>query len=205
MKSISYETIRKALDWSYDKAVNGVAGLDSAQELAESYLKKHANVDDAIKSLVRWQITKATTSGFLTGLPGVFAIPVTLPANITSVLYIQIRMIAAIAYMKGNDIKSDQVKTLVYACLVGNGAIELLKGAGITIGKKLTQQFIKNISTQVIKEINKKVGFRLLTKFGEKGVVNLGKLIPVLSGIFGGTVDAVTTRGIAKISQKVFL
>lgn len=205
MKSISYETIRKALDWSYDKAVNGVAGLDSAQELAESYLKKHANVDDAIKSLVRWQITKATTSGFLTGLPGVFAIPVTLPANITSVLYIQIRMIAAIAYMKGNDIKSDQVKALVYVCLVGNGAIELLKGAGITIGKKLTQQFIKNISTQVIKEINKKVGFRLLTKFGEKGVVNLGKLIPVLSGIFGGTVDAVTTRGIAKISQKVFL
>jgi uncharacterized protein (DUF697 family) len=205
MKSISYETIRKALDWSYDKAVNGVAGLDSAQELAESYLKKHANVDDAIKSLVRWQITKATTSGFLTGLPGVFAIPVTLPANITSVLYIQIRMIAAIAYMKGNDIKSDQVKALVYVCLVGNGAIELLKGVGITIGEKLTQQFIKNISTQVIKEINKKVGFRLLTKFGEKGVVNLGKLIPVLSGIFGGTVDAVTTRGIAKISQKVFL
>jgi hypothetical protein len=144
MKLISYETIRKALDWSYDKAVNGVAGLDSAQELAESYLKKHANVD-AIKSLVRWQITKATTSGFLTGLPGVFAMPATLPANITSVLYIQIRMIAAIAYMKGNDIKSDQVKTLVYACLVGNGAIELLKGAGITIGKKLTQQFIKNI------------------------------------------------------------
>jgi uncharacterized protein (DUF697 family) len=205
MKSISYETIRKALDWSYDKAVNGVAGLDSAQELAESYLKKHANVDDAIKSLVRWQITKATTSGFLTGLPGVFAIPVTLPANITSVLYIQIRMIAAIAYMKGNDIKSDQVKALVYVCLVGNGAIELLKGVGITIGEKLTQQFIKNISTQVIKEINKKVGFRLLTKFGEKGVVNLGKLIPVLGGIFGGTVDAVTTRGIAKISQKVFL
>jgi hypothetical protein len=205
MKLISYETIRKALDWSYDKAVNGVAGLDSVQELAESYLKKHANVDDAIKSLVRWQITKATTSGFLTGLPGLIAMPATLPANITSVLYIQIRMIATIAYMKGYDIKSGQVKTLVYVCLVGNGAIELLKVAGITIGKKLTQQFIKNISTQVIKEINKKVGFRLLTKFGEKGVVNLGKLIPVLGGMIGGAVDAMTTRSIAKISQKVFL
>jgi uncharacterized protein (DUF697 family) len=57
----------------------------------------------------------------------------------------------------------------------------------------------------VIKEINKKVGFRLLTKFGEKGVVNLGKLIPVLGGMIGGAVDAMTTRGIAKISQKVFL
>jgi hypothetical protein len=96
MKLISHETIGKALDWSYGKAVNGVAGLDSAQELAESYLKKHANVDDAIKSMVRWQTTKATTSGFVTGLPGLIAMPATLPANITSVLYIQIRMIAAI-------------------------------------------------------------------------------------------------------------
>ena len=28
------------LDWAYNKAVNGVAGLDSAEELAESYMSR---------------------------------------------------------------------------------------------------------------------------------------------------------------------
>ena len=34
--TISESKIMQALDWAYDKAINGVAGLDSATELAES-------------------------------------------------------------------------------------------------------------------------------------------------------------------------
>jgi hypothetical protein len=38
---------------------------------------------------------------------------ITLPTNITSVLYIQIRMVASIAHLNGHDLKSDKIKTLV--------------------------------------------------------------------------------------------
>jgi hypothetical protein len=43
----------------------------------------------------------------------------------------------------------------------------------------------------VITKINQKVGFRLLTKFGSKGVINLGKMVPLTGGIIGGTESVV--------------
>ena len=170
----------QALDWAYDKAVNGVAGLDSASELAADYMKQEGSRTDQVNSLIRWQNTKAGTSGFLSGLGGLITMPITIPANITSVMYVQIRMIAAIAQMGGHDLKDDRVKSLVYTCLTGNAAKDILKDIGIVVGRKITENAIKNISGKTITAINQKVGFRLLTKFGEKGVINLGKAVPLL-------------------------
>jgi hypothetical protein len=112
----------QVLDWAYDKAVNGVAGLDSASELAADYMSQGGSRIEQANSLIRWQNTKAATSGFISGLGGVITMPVAIPANIASVMYVQIRMIAAIAYMGGHNLKNDRVKSLVYACLTGNAA-----------------------------------------------------------------------------------
>ncbi|MGO2174028.1 MAG: EcsC family protein, partial [Staphylococcus equorum] len=71
------------------------------------------------------------TSGFLTGLGGMITLPVALPANITSVVYVQMRMIAAIAHIRGYDLKDDEVKTLVYLCLTGQTAGDILKDVGV--------------------------------------------------------------------------
>lgn len=172
---LSEGVIMKTLDYAYDKAVNGVPGLDSAQEMAEYYIAKGGNRTAMANSLIRWQNTKAGTSGFLTGLPGLIAMPITIPANIASVLYVQIRMIAAIAYLGGHDIKDDKVKSLVYLCMAGNGAKDIIKDIGIVIGKKIATQTVKNISGKTISSINQKVGFRLLTKFGEKAAINIVK------------------------------
>ena len=197
--------IMDALDWTYDKAVNGVVGLDSAQEMASSYLDGDGTLHEKANSLIRWQISKAGTSGFLTGLGGSLFMPVTIPANITSVMYVQIRMIAAIAHMGGNDLKNDKVKSLVYACLAGNAAKDILKDIGIVVGSKLTTQAIKGISGKTIVAINQKVGFRLLTKFGEKGAVNLGKAVPLVGGFIGGTFDSITTNTIGNIARNTFI
>ena len=168
-------------------------------------MKKDGSIEDQVNSLIRWQNTKAGTSGFVTGLGGIITMPVTLPANITSVLYVQIRMISAIAHMGGYDLKDDKVKTFVYACLVGSSAKEIVKKAGIEIGKKLATNAIKNISGKVITQINQKVGFRLVTKFGEKGVVNLGKAIPLLGGLIGGAIDTASTNTIGNTARDMFI
>lgn len=202
---LSESKIMQALDWAYDKAINGVSGLDSASELADSYMKKNSYPVDMANSLIRWQNTKAGTSGFLTGLGGIITMPVTIPANIASVMYVQIRMIAAIAHIGGHDIKDDRVKTLVYACLTGNAAKDIIKDAGIVIGTKLTTNAIKNISGKTLIEINKKVGFRLFTKFGEKGVINLGKAVPLVGGIIGGSMDSIATNTIGNIARDTFI
>ena len=197
--------IMRALDFAYDKAVNGVVGMDSASEIAESYMKVGGSKVDQANSLIRWQNTKAGTSGFLTGLGGIIVMPVTIPANIASVMYVQIRMIAAIAHLGGHDLKDDRVKALVYACLAGNAAKDILKDIGIVVGRKLTENAIKNVSGKTIAAINQKVGFRLLTKFGEKGAINLGKAIPLVGGVVGATIDSIATNIIGNIARDTFI
>ena len=197
--------IMQALDWAYTKAVDGVPGLDSAVEMAEDYLKGEGDTTAQVNSLIRWQNTKAGTSGFVTGLGGFLTMPVTIPANITSVMYVQVRMIAAIAHMGGHDLKDDRVKSLVYACMAGNAAKDVLKDVGIVIGRKLTTQAIKNISGKTVTAINQKVGFRLLTKFGEKGAVNMGKAVPIVGGIIGATFDSVATNTIGNVARSTFI
>jgi len=54
-------------------------------------------------------------------------------------------------------------------------------------------------------EINKKIGFRLITKAGEKGVVNLMKMVPLVGGIVGGTFDGLLVNVCGKTAKKVFV
>lgn len=197
--------IMQALDWAYDKAVNGLVGLDSAEEMANDYLKGNGSLTDKANSLIRWQNAKAGTSGFLYGLGGILTLPVTIPANIASVMYVQVRMIAAIAHMGGHDLRDDRVKSLVYMCLCGNAVKDLTKEVGIKIGTKLTHQAIKNISSQVLNKINRAVGFRLLTKFGQTGAVNIAKAIPFVGGVIGATIDSVSTNVIGNIAKNTFI
>jgi uncharacterized protein (DUF697 family) len=205
MSELTTATIQKALDWAYDKAVNGVPGLDSAQQIAADYAKQDGSLRDRADSLIRWQIAKCATSGFVTGLGGLMTLPLAIPANLTSVLYVQLRMVAALAHLGGHDVREDRVRTLAYACLCGTAATDVLKEIGIQVGTKLTTTAVRRISGEVIVQINRAVGFRLLTKFGEKGVINLGKAIPVVGGVIGGTVDAVTTNAIGNIARTIFI
>jgi len=203
-KEITESKIQQILEFTYDKAINGIAGLDSAYELAENYKNENETLYEQINSLIRWQNAKAGTSGFITGLGGLLLMPATLPANVTSVLYVQIRMIAAIAHLASHDIKDDKVKTMVYVCLVGNSAKEILKNVGVEVGKKVATNLIKSIPGKVITKINQKVGFRLVTKFGEKGIINLGKAVPILGGVVGGAVDVVTTNTVGNTARNIF-
>jgi uncharacterized protein (DUF697 family) len=202
---LSENKIIQALNWTYHQAINGVAGLDSAEDMANDYLKGSGSLHDKANSLIRWQNTKAATSGFLTGLGGVLVMPITIPAGVASVMYVQIRMIAAIAKMGGYDLQDDKVKSLVFACLAGDAAKDVLKDVGIVIGSKMATTAIKNISGKTLTAINQKVGFRLITKFGEKGAINLFKAIPVLGGVIGGTVDSTATNLVGNIARNTFI
>ena len=202
--NITESKMMEVLDWSYDKAINGLPGMETVDELADKYLTKYNSVDEAIDKFIKVQQAKCATSGFLTGLGGILTLPVAIPANITSVIYVQVRMIATIAKMRGYDLKDDQVQTLVYVSLTGQAAADILKQAGIKIGTKMSTVLIKRMPIEIIKQINKRVGFRLVTKFGEKGVVNLGKVVPIVGGVIGGTVDLVGTGTIGKIAKEIF-
>lgn len=202
---ISQEDVMKILDSCYEKCLNGIPKVSpSVEEMANDYLKKYKTKEEACKAMIRNQIAKCATSGFITGFGGFITMPVTLPANVTSVIYVQMRMIACTSYMAGFDLNSDQTQTLVYACLAGVAVNNVMKQASIKFGVKFANGLIKKIPGKVLTKINQKVGFRFITKFGTKGVVNLGKLIPGVGAVIGGGLDLVETKIIAKRSYKWF-
>lgn len=203
---ISQEEIMQLLDKLYEQSTQGIAKVSPPiEELAADYLQKNSDVDAAAKQFVNYQIAKCTSSGFVTGLGGLITLPVALPANVGSVLYVQMRMIACLAYMGGFDTDSDQVQTLVYACLAGISIDQIIKQAGIQFGNKLAMAMVKKIPGEVLTKINQKVGFRFLTKFGTKGVINIGKAAPIIGGIISGGFDFAETKTIANRAYKMFI
>jgi len=203
---ISQEDIMKILDSCYDKCLDGIPKVSKkVDELANDYLSKYDTKEKACRAMINNQIVKCTTSGFVTGFGGLITMPVTLPANITSVLYVQMRMITCIAYMSGMELKNDITQTFVYACLAGVAVNEIIKQVGIKFGVKLATSVVKRIPGKVLTKINQKVGFRFLTKFGTKGLINIGKCVPVVGAVIGGSLDLVETKIISYRAYKWFI
>ena len=204
--NLSQEELMQLLDKLYDKSINGVAKVSPPiNELADDYLKKYNDVDTAAKKFINYQVAKCTTSGFVTGLGGIITLPVAVPANVGNVMYVQMRMIACLAYMGGYDTASDQVQTLVYACLAGISLDQVVKSVGIQFGTKFTMAMVKKIPGSLLTKINQKVGFRLLTKFGTNGIINIGQAVPFVGGVIGGGFDFTETKLIASRAYKMFI
>jgi len=195
------------VNWITQKAIEGVPPLSSAEHLAQEYLidESYSSCASRIDSLINWETTKNFTSGFVTGLGGILTLPVAVPAALGSSWVLQARMAGAVARICSHDLNEDRVRTLVLLSLVGNSGKEVVKKAGITLANKLTQKAFQKVPGKVLIEINKRVGFRLLTKAGEKGIVNLAKMVPIAGGIVGGAFDAAACRTVGYSAKRLFL
>lgn len=205
-KQLTQEKIMQLLNDLYNKSVQGIPKLSPpVEQMADNYLSKSTNLETAARTLIKNQIIKCTVSGFFTGISGFIALPATIPANIASVLYVQMQMIACLAHMGGYDTFSDQVQTLVYACLAGISLDQVLKQVGVKTGVKFANVMLKKIPGAALTKINQKVGFRLLTKFGTKGIINIGRAIPLVGGVISGGFDFTETKVIAERAYKMFI
>ena len=193
-------------NWLTEKAVGGVGPLSSAEDLALEYLNdsNYEDNDKRVDSLINWETSKNFSTGFITGLGGFATLPVAIPASLGASWVLQARMAAAIARIYGHDLNEERVKTLILCVIIGQDIKEVCKQAGIKIGTKLTYVAIRKLPSEVLKRINQAVGFRLITKAGEKGIINLTKLVPVVGGVVGGTFDAITCRITAKAAREAF-
>lgn len=196
----------QVLDWAYTKANSDIPDLGTSSEMAKKYLDKEGgSVIKAVDSMVRWQITAAASTGFVSSLGGLATMPLTLPANIAGVMAIQLRMIGAIAELGGYHEESEEKKTGMYLCLLGSQAGNVLSKTTSQFTIKFTTAALKKLPGTVLTQINKAVCFRLFTKFGQTGLVNINRMIPILGGVIGASVDALSTYAIAKAAKALFL
>jgi hypothetical protein len=206
MDELNPKEAGRVLDIIYKRALDGIPRVSpSVDELVDDYVKKNPSPRKAAWALCRVQIAKCGTSGFLTGLGGLITLPIAIPANLGSVLYVQMRMIAAVARIGGYDIYSDQVQTMIYMCLAGTSATDFAKDAGVKVGEKALEAAIMRIPSEALVAINQKIGFNLFTKFGEHGVISLGKAVPVVGGVISGAFDVGTTSAVAAAAISMFI
>lgn len=197
--------VLKALDWIYDLARTGQFGMASSDALAGKYKRRWHDPEEAIRRLIRSETLWAGAVGFINGFPGVITIPIAVPVNLVSVLYIQLRMVQAIAIIRGYEPNDEEVRAFLLACLVGSGVADSLKEAGIQFTTRAARLGIqRKISAETMKHINCLIAQRCVTKAGQTGVMNLGKLLPSLGGFLSGGFDAATTGAVAAAAKKFF-
>jgi hypothetical protein len=175
--ALSEKAVLAILDTCYERALQGLPGGSSIEELSAEY-------QGSVDSFIRWQVAKCTVAGFASGLGGLITLPVAVPADIAANFYVQLRMIAVIAHMRGHDPRSDKVKFLAYACLLGNQAKEIIKDIGIELGRAAAQ--------------------RLAARAAQRGFVQLGRAVPLVGGVVGGTIDWLACKAVGKAALALF-
>lgn len=209
--------LTKALETIWEKVVIGdtkMAPEKSCYRLAAEYIDSGKTPEECARNFINWQTGKAGIAGFALGLPGLAAMPITIPADLASVSYLQLRMIAVIGILFGWDAKSDQFRTVAFSCLLGTVAGEAVRDAGVKAGIRFGRGFVRNIPGKFLKRLNKLVrvnnlvikGVSAGTKAGgevavaagarvsSRGIVNLSKMVPLLGGIVGGGLNIAFTR-----------
>lgn len=198
------DLMHQLLHWIIDVGINNIGPLASAEQVAVYHAANTNSVEDAIESLITWHTAYAAGTGFLTGLGGIAALPLTIPTSLAMSYAIGANTAAAIAHLRGYDVDSTQVRTMILLCLIGEAGEEVLRTAGISMGTQIAKNVINQIPRKALVEINKKVGFRLVSNAGEKGAINLMKFVPVVGGIVGATCDSSFVNLCGQSAKQVF-
>ena len=185
--------------------IRGVGPLSTAVETAEEHLiTAGGDREEAIRRLIATHVRLAAVSGFVTGLGGIVTLPVTLPAAMAGMYIIATRMCAGIAHLRGYDIETDEVRSGILVALLGSAGTAVLRNTGVQIGQKSTAAALERLPARALTEVNKQVGYKLVSKAGEKGVINLTKFVPLVGGPIGAAVDGVSCRAIAGYAMRTF-
>lgn len=184
--------------------VDGVGPLKGARQIAEEHLSQHVDPNVAIDKLIATHTRMVAATGFATGLGGLITLPVTVPTDVAVFYAMSARCAAGVAHIRGYDIDSDEVRSVVLLSLLGSAGAVVALELGVKVGNKAAMAALQRLPGKVLIEINKKVGFRLLTKFGQKGVFNLVKFIPLAGGVVGAAVNTAAMKTIGQYSRKNF-
>ncbi|MBT4286484.1 MAG: EcsC family protein [Deltaproteobacteria bacterium] len=196
----------KLLGQVLNVGINGMATFSSSKKIADRYLnnKKYPTQLDKINALVRIELTKNFTTGFLTSLGGIFTLPFTIPASLAANWVIQTRMVAAMAYIGGFNIDDPPVRVSIALCLLGKKGKQALHGDYKDFQKLLRKDHIAKLSKQTIQMLNLVIANRLMKLSAQKGLTRLGKAIPIIGGALGGVLDYYSCKNSSEFAMELF-
>lgn len=187
------------------RGVGGAGPFVSARAIAEDHLEScGGDVEAAVKSLVGTHVRLAASSGLLTSMGGAATMLVTAPAGVTGLYLLGTRMVAAIAHVRGHDLTSPVTRSAVLLCLLGPDGTELAERTGLDLENVSLLAGLRRLPPEVRAQLDRRAEFRLASRFGRRGALNLTKLIPVVAGPIGAGADAMTARTMATYADVTF-
>ena len=179
-------------------AIDGVGRVPSAKQVAAKALERHAgSPDSAIDSIVDSHMRLAGAQGFVTNLGGPVMLPVAVPANLTGMAVLQVRMVAAIAHLRGYDLNDNRVRTALVMCLLGGEQIGRFIGEGklptspmaVATAPVFDPDLDRRVAEEVVGDLTARIG-------GKNVALMVTKRVPLVGGGIGAVFDGISTRQI---------
>lgn len=180
-------------------AITGKGSLSGAKKIAGEQLEKHRDHEAAVRSIVTQHIALAGGQGFATNWGGFLVSLVTIPANIAASAFVQARMAAAVAHLRGYELSDPRVRTAILMCMLGPKAAETLLAKGTIPSSPLAVATAPVFDSHLDGVVSKALLDRAMNQVGGKRIgVFLAKGIPLVGGGVGGAVDAWSANVVAK-------
>ncbi|MCY4728250.1 EcsC family protein [Nocardioides sp. STR2] len=182
-----------------DVGLDGRGPLDPVREVAAEALRKAGgDRDKAIAAVARRTTFTGGVGGFVTGVGGYVTMPVALPVNVAEFYLQAVRMVGAVAVLRGYDVDDPRVRSAILLVLVGAEADEVLTKLGMSsVSSRATTYALGGLPPAALMMINKAVGFRLMRGVGEKTLAGFGRGIPIAGGLVGAGLDGFMMKKIA--------
>lgn len=183
-----------------DRAVAGTGPFHGAQAVADEALREAGgDVDAAVEALIGSHVRLAGAQGFLTNIGGLVTMVVTVPANVTGLVMVQLRLHAAIATLRGHDLADPGVRAALLVTLLGHDETEKLVRKKDLPGNARWLASGGDTGPESIRRVAAQVAARLVGALGGKRLASMaGKKVPVLGGLVGAVTDARATRKLGR-------
>jgi hypothetical protein len=182
--------VAKALHFIYEKAIRGMPGQKSAAAIADGYKACAGTIQDSANALIRAHNAMAAGQGFLSQVAGPIVAFVSLPANMAALSYVWIRMSAALAYLGGRDLESEETRKLVFCTLVGHDG-------------DISNGMLDEATLEGFWKVFAALYLRIFARDAMSSIPL--KVLPVLSGVVGAVTDGVWTNRIGNRARDIFL
>jgi EcsC protein family len=184
-------------------AIDGYGRLPGAKTAAARHLQRHGgSVDDAIDSIIDTHVKLASAGGFVTNIGGVAALAVTVPANLAGVAVLQVRMVAAIAHLRGYDVNDNRVRTALVMCLLGGEEVAKRIVEGKLPTSPMTVATAPMFDPVLDRQVAEEVTAGLASRVGGRNMALIvTKRVPLRGGGIGAVMDGFATHQIGKYAK----
>lgn len=189
-----------------DFAIDGNNTLPGAKAAAAKKLQDRGDREAAIDSVITQHIGLASAQGFVTSVGGLITLPVGLPTNIAGMAVLAVRMMAAVAHLRGYDVTDRRVRSALTLAMLGEEEVHKLIGDGKLPTTPLAVATAPVFDPDLERAISERVMGSLAGRMGGKHLaVVVVRRIPLVGGGVGAAVDGLLTFGLGAYAKREFI